>query len=49
MATAAQTLRNPTVEGAIAGFSGLSQVDPLSGAAALRLSDDEVAGIEGRD
>ncbi|HYZ28948.1 MAG TPA: aldo/keto reductase [Thermoleophilaceae bacterium] len=44
----AWTLRNPAVDGAIVGFRRPSQVDPLIRAAAVRLSDEDVAAIEGR-
>jgi aryl-alcohol dehydrogenase-like predicted oxidoreductase len=45
----AWTLRNPAVDAAIVGFRRPDQVDPLIGSAALELSDDEIAEIEGRD
>jgi aryl-alcohol dehydrogenase-like predicted oxidoreductase len=44
----AWTLRSPAVDGAIVGFRGPDQVDPIIGAANLELTDDEVAEIEGR-
>jgi aryl-alcohol dehydrogenase-like predicted oxidoreductase len=40
------TLRNPAVDGAIAGFRRPDQVDPVLPAAALEFSDDEVAELE---
>jgi aryl-alcohol dehydrogenase-like predicted oxidoreductase len=43
----AWTLRNPAVDGAIVGFRRPDQVDPLLPAAALELTDDDVAEIEG--
>jgi aryl-alcohol dehydrogenase-like predicted oxidoreductase len=42
----AWTLRNPAVDGAIVGFRRPDQVDPIVGAAELRLNDDDVATIE---
>ena len=42
----AWTLRNPAVDGAIVGFRGADQVDPIVGAANLELSDDDVALID---
>ena len=44
----AWTLRNPAVDGAIAGFRRPDQVDPILAAATLELDDDDVAEIEGR-
>jgi aryl-alcohol dehydrogenase-like predicted oxidoreductase len=44
----AWTLRNPAVDAAIVGFRRPDQVDPLAGAAALDLTDEEIAEIEGR-
>ncbi len=44
----AWALRNPAVDGAIVGFRRPDQVDPIVVAAALELSDDDVAEIEGR-
>ena len=44
----AWTLRNPAVDGAIVGFRRPDQVDPLVGAANLRLDDTDLATIEGR-
>jgi aryl-alcohol dehydrogenase-like predicted oxidoreductase len=44
----AWTLRNPAVDGAIVGFRGPDQVDPILPAAELQLSDEDVAEIEGR-
>jgi aryl-alcohol dehydrogenase-like predicted oxidoreductase len=43
----AWTLRNPAVDGAIVGFRGPDQVDPIVGAANLELSDDDVAALAG--
>jgi aryl-alcohol dehydrogenase-like predicted oxidoreductase len=43
----AWTLRNPAVDAAIVGFRRPDQVDPLLTAAALELSADDVARIEG--
>jgi aryl-alcohol dehydrogenase-like predicted oxidoreductase len=43
----AWTLRNPAVDGAIAGFRRPDQVDPIVPAAALDLTDEDVAEIEG--
>jgi aryl-alcohol dehydrogenase-like predicted oxidoreductase len=45
----AWTLRNPAVDGAIVGFRHPAQVDPLIGAAALELTDKDVAEIQARD
>jgi aryl-alcohol dehydrogenase-like predicted oxidoreductase len=42
----AWTLRNPAVDGAIVGFRGPDQVDPILAAAGLELGDDEVREIE---
>jgi aryl-alcohol dehydrogenase-like predicted oxidoreductase len=42
----AWALRNPAVDGAIVGFRRPDQVDPIIGAAALRLTDADVAEIE---
>ena len=44
----AWALRNPAVDGAIAGFRRPAQVDPILVAANLELSDDDIATIEGR-
>jgi aryl-alcohol dehydrogenase-like predicted oxidoreductase len=44
----AWTLRNPAVDGAIAGFRRPDQVDPIITAAHIELGDDDVATIEGR-
>jgi aryl-alcohol dehydrogenase-like predicted oxidoreductase len=44
----AWTLRNPSVDGAIVGFRRPDQIDPIVGATALELSDDDVAEIDGR-
>ncbi|MDQ1663717.1 MAG: hypothetical protein QOJ68_3697 [Blastococcus sp.] len=44
----AWTLHNPAVDGAIVGFRRPTQVDPLVGAANLRLDANDVATIEGR-
>ena len=43
----AWTLLNPAVDGAIVGFRRPDQVDPIIAAAALELSDADVAEIEG--
>jgi aryl-alcohol dehydrogenase-like predicted oxidoreductase len=43
----AWTLRNPAVDGAIVGFRSPDQVDPILAAASLRLSDQDMAEIEG--
>lgn len=43
----AWTLHNPAVHAAIVGFRRPAQVDPLIGAGNLRLTDAEVAEIEG--
>ena len=43
----AWTLNNPAVDGAIVGFRRPDQVDPIIGAAALELSEDDLATIEG--
>jgi aryl-alcohol dehydrogenase-like predicted oxidoreductase len=43
----AWTLRNPAVDGAIVGFRNPAQVDPLLPAANLRLTDADVAEIQG--
>ncbi|MHB1568167.1 MAG: aldo/keto reductase [Solirubrobacteraceae bacterium] len=43
----AWTLRNPAVDGAIVGFRSPDQVDPILAAASLRLSDEDLAEIEG--
>jgi len=43
----AWTLHNPAVDGAITGFRGPEQVDPIVAAAELELSDEDVAEIEG--
>ena len=45
----AWALRNPAVDGAIAGFRRPGQVDPIVGAANLELDADDIAMIEGRD
>ena len=42
----AWTLRNPAVDGAIAGFRRPDQVEPILAAAGLRLTDDDVREIE---
>jgi aryl-alcohol dehydrogenase-like predicted oxidoreductase len=42
----AWTLRNPAVDGAITGFRRPDQVDPILQAAALELSDDDVAELD---
>ncbi len=43
----AWALRNPAVDGAIAGFRSPEQVDPLIEAANLELSDNDITTIEG--
>jgi aryl-alcohol dehydrogenase-like predicted oxidoreductase len=43
----AWTLRNPAVHGAIVGFRGPEQVDPIVAAAGLQLSDEEAGFISG--
>ncbi len=43
----AWTLRNPSVHGAIVGFRGPDQVDPILIAATLGLNDEDAAEIEG--
>jgi aryl-alcohol dehydrogenase-like predicted oxidoreductase len=42
----AWTLRNPAVDGAIVGFRRPAQVDPVLAAAALELTDQDLAEIE---
>jgi len=42
----AWTLRNPAVTGAIVGVRRPEQVSGIAGAADVRLSPDEVVGIE---
>jgi aryl-alcohol dehydrogenase-like predicted oxidoreductase len=42
----AWTLRNPAVDGAIAGFRRPDQVEPILVAAGLELSDDELAALD---
>ena len=44
----AWTLRNPAVDGAIAGFRRPDQVDPIIVAANLELDENDMATIEGR-
>jgi aryl-alcohol dehydrogenase-like predicted oxidoreductase len=44
----AWTLRNPVVTGAIVGARNEKQVEGNVGAADLRLTDEEIAEIEGR-
>ncbi|HVW18902.1 MAG TPA: aldo/keto reductase [Solirubrobacteraceae bacterium] len=44
----AWTLANPAVDGAIVGFRAPEQVDPLIAAAALALTPEELAEVEGR-
>ena len=44
----AWTLRNPAVDGAIAGFRRPDQVEPILAAANLGLNEEDVATIEGR-
>jgi aryl-alcohol dehydrogenase-like predicted oxidoreductase len=48
-AAVAWTLRNPAVDGAIVGFRRPDQVDPILAAANLRLDDEDVAELEGRN
>ena len=43
----AWALRNPAVDGAIVGFRGPDQVDPLIEAGSLELTDEDLATIEG--
>jgi aryl-alcohol dehydrogenase-like predicted oxidoreductase len=43
----AWTLRNPAVDGAIVGFRRPDQVDPILTAAALDLTNHDIAEIEG--
>jgi aryl-alcohol dehydrogenase-like predicted oxidoreductase len=43
----AWTLRNPAVDGAIAGFRRPDQLDPILEAANLQLTDDDVDELEG--
>jgi aryl-alcohol dehydrogenase-like predicted oxidoreductase len=43
----AWTLRHPAVDGAIVGFRGPNQVDPILTAANLELSDEDLEQIEG--
>jgi aryl-alcohol dehydrogenase-like predicted oxidoreductase len=43
----AWTLRNPAVDGAIAGFRRPDQVDPILAAMDLELSDEDLAELEG--
>jgi aryl-alcohol dehydrogenase-like predicted oxidoreductase len=43
----AWTLRNPAVDGAIVGFRSPEQVDPLTDAANLELSEEDITTIEG--
>jgi aryl-alcohol dehydrogenase-like predicted oxidoreductase len=45
----AWTLRHPAVDGAIVGFRRPDQVDPILAAAALDLSDEDTAEIEGSE
>jgi aryl-alcohol dehydrogenase-like predicted oxidoreductase len=45
----AWTLRNPAVTGAIVGARSAKQVEGTVGAADLRLADEEIAEIEGRN
>ncbi len=44
----AWTVRNPAVDGAIAGFRCADQVDPILTAASIELTGDDVDEIEGR-
>jgi aryl-alcohol dehydrogenase-like predicted oxidoreductase len=43
----AWTLRNPAVDGAITGFRRPDQVDPITAAAALELTDEDISKIAG--
>jgi aryl-alcohol dehydrogenase-like predicted oxidoreductase len=45
----AWALRDPAVDGAIVGFRRPDQVDPLVGAANLRLDDRDVVSLDGRN
>jgi aryl-alcohol dehydrogenase-like predicted oxidoreductase len=45
----AWALRNPAVTGAIVGARNAKQVEGNVGAAELRLSDEEIATIEGKN
>ena len=45
----AWTLRNPAVDGAIAGFRRADQVDPILTAATIDLSRDDIDEIEARN
>jgi aryl-alcohol dehydrogenase-like predicted oxidoreductase len=45
----AWTLRNPAVDGAIAGFRRPGQVDPIVAAADLKLTDADIAEVEMSD
>jgi aryl-alcohol dehydrogenase-like predicted oxidoreductase len=44
----AWALRDPAVDAAIVGFRRPTQVDPLVGAANLRLDEGDIDTIEGR-
>jgi aryl-alcohol dehydrogenase-like predicted oxidoreductase len=44
----AWTLDNPAVDGAIVGFRGPDQVDPILAAARIELTDEDLDEIEGR-
>jgi aryl-alcohol dehydrogenase-like predicted oxidoreductase len=44
----AWALRNLAVDGAIVGFRGPEQAEPVLVAADLELADEEVASLEGR-
>ena len=45
----AWTLRNPAVDGAIAGFRRADQVDPVLTAATIELTRDDIDEIEARN
>jgi aryl-alcohol dehydrogenase-like predicted oxidoreductase len=45
----AWTLHHPTVTGAIVGARSARQIEATVGAADLRLTDDEIAEIEGKN
>ena len=45
----AWTLRNPAVDGAIAGFRRANQVDPILAAATIELTRDDIDEIEARN
>jgi aryl-alcohol dehydrogenase-like predicted oxidoreductase len=43
----AWVLRSPEVDGAIVGYRGLDQVDPILPAATLELTQEDTAELEG--